>query len=59
MPAAMRGSKIADPMHLCDWFTTFAAMAGVDPTDHSAAKAGLPPIDGKTIQSMRDSAALS
>jgi arylsulfatase I/J len=55
----MRGSKIADPMHLCDWFTTFAAMAGVDPTDHSAAKAGLPPIDGKTMQSMHDSAVLS
>jgi hypothetical protein len=42
----MRGSKIADPIALADWYTTFAALAGVDPTDHSAATAGLPPIDG-------------
>ena len=27
-------------------YTTFAALAGVDPTDHTAATAGLPKIDG-------------
>lgn len=34
-------------MHIADWYYTFAkGLAGVDPTDHEAAKAGLPPIDG-------------
>lgn len=28
-----------------DWYATFASLAGVDPTDHRAAAAGLPPID--------------
>ena len=46
VPPAMRGSKNADPMHLADWYTTFAALSGADPTDYSAAEAGLPPVDG-------------
>ena len=27
------------------WYATYCALAGVDPTDHKAAAAGLPPID--------------
>ena len=29
-----------------DRYATFAAVAGVDPTDHRAQLAGLPPVDG-------------
>ena len=29
-----------------DRYVTFAAIANVDPTDHRAALAGLPPVDG-------------
>ena len=32
-------------MTLWDWYATFAALAGVDATDHRAAMAHLPPID--------------
>lgn len=39
------GSKVNGITHICDWYATFAALAGVDPTDHKAAKAGLRPID--------------
>jgi len=28
-----------------DWYATYCALAGVDPTDEKAAKANLPPID--------------
>ena len=28
-------------------YATFAALAGEDPTDHAAASAGLPPVDGE------------
>ena len=28
-----------------DWYATMASLAGVDPTDTTAASAGLPPID--------------
>ena len=27
---------LLEQMHLCDYYTTFAALAGVDPTDHQA-----------------------
>lgn len=34
-------------MHLVDWYTTFASLAGVaDPADKPAAAAGLPGLDG-------------
>lgn len=39
------GAKLTGYTHICDWYATFAALAGVDPTDHRAAAAGLPPID--------------
>ena len=45
----MRGTAVADPMALCDYYVTFAFLAGVDPTDHRAAAAGLPGIDGVNL----------
>ena len=41
----MRGQKTTGYIHLADWYATFCAIAGVDPTDERAAKAKLPPID--------------
>lgn len=45
LPEKMRGQKTKGYIHLADWYATFCALAGVDPTDERAAKAKLPPID--------------
>jgi arylsulfatase I/J len=45
IPAAMRGTKSEHLMAIADWYSTFSFLAGVDPTDHTGAAAGLPPID--------------
>ena len=45
VPQAQRGTKLEDKVHVADWYATFCALAGVDPTDHAAAAAGLPPVD--------------
>ena len=45
VPQAQRGTKIEDKIHVADWYATFAGLAGADPTDHTAAAAGLPPVD--------------
>lgn len=45
LPAAVRGTRYSGLVALWDWYSTFCALAGVDPTDESAAAAGLPPID--------------
>ena len=45
LPAKMQGQKITGKIHLADWYATFCAIAGVNPTDERAAKAKLPPID--------------
>ena len=42
LPAAMRGTNISSPIHICDWYSTFCNLAGVDPTDDHA---GVPSID--------------
>ena len=42
LPAAMRGTNISAPIHICDWYSTFSKMAGVDPADDHA---GVPSID--------------
>ena len=42
----LRGTSTAEWLHVCDIWATFAALAGTDPTDHRAAAAGLPPLDG-------------
>ena len=39
------GTKKTGRVHLCDVYATLAGIAGVDPTDHRAAAAGLPPVD--------------
>ena len=45
LPEKMKGQKTEGYIHVADWYATFSAMAGVDPTDERAAKAKLPPID--------------
>ena len=45
LPQKMRGKKTDGYIHIADWYSTFCALAGVDPTDEKAAKAKLPPID--------------
>ena len=45
LPEKMRGKKTEAYIHIADWFSTFCALAGVDPTDEAAAKAKLPPVD--------------
>jgi len=42
---SMRGTKYEGLVTGWDWYATFCALAGVDPTDHRAALANLPPID--------------
>lgn len=39
------GTKLDGYVHICDWYSTFAALAGVDPTDQKAKYFNLPPID--------------
>ena len=41
----MVGRKLDGLWSIADYYATFAALAGVDPTDHRAAAAALPPID--------------
>ena len=45
LPDKVRGQKTEGYIHMADWYTTFCALAGVDPIDKKAAKAKLPPID--------------
>eukprot|EP01065_Artemidia_motanka_P026718 TRINITY_DN31978_c0_g1_i1.p1 TRINITY_DN31978_c0_g1~~TRINITY_DN31978_c0_g1_i1.p1 ORF type:complete len:539 (+),score=164.55 TRINITY_DN31978_c0_g1_i1:89-1705(+) len=49
IPAAVRGTKQEGYVCGWDWYATFAALAGEDPTDHRAAAAGLPPIDSVNV----------
>merc|ERR1712176_1333088 len=43
------GSKLEGYAHIADWYATFAALAGVDPTDYKANVANLPPIDSLNL----------
>ena len=45
LPAARRGAVEAGLVAVQDFYATSAGLAGVDPTDHAAAAAGLPPHD--------------
>ena len=49
LPENMRGKKTDGYIHGADWYATFCALAGVDPTDERAAKANLPPIDSMNM----------
>eukprot|EP00912_Choanoflagellata_sp_UC4_P000209 UC4_evm2s134 len=42
----MVGKKLDGLVSIADYYATVCGIAGVDPTDHRAAAAGLPPIDG-------------
>lgn len=46
IPEKMRGKVLEDYIHISDWYTTFCALASVDPTDFTATQKGLPPVDG-------------
>ena len=45
VPPSQRGTRRDGFIHTADWLATLAALAKVDPTDHTAAAHGLPPID--------------
>jgi arylsulfatase I/J len=49
LPARVRSTRESGLMAGWDWYATFASLAGVDPTDKKAAKAGLPPIDSVNL----------
>ena len=48
----MRGTTTAAWAHVADWYATFCALAGVDPTDYRAQRAGLPPIDSLDLSGL-------
>lgn len=45
VPEDVRGTVQNNLVTGWDWYSTFAGLAGADPTDHKAAKAGLPAHD--------------
>lgn len=49
LPDLVRGTVQSGLIGGWDWYATFAGLAGVDPTDHRAQAAGLPPIDSVDI----------
>ena len=52
VPTSMRGKKLDGYVALADWYATFCALAGVDPTDEKAQAAKLPPVDGLNMWPM-------
>jgi hypothetical protein len=50
--AAARGSKVEGLMSVADIYSSFCALAGVDPTDELGNAKGLPPIDGLDVSPM-------
>ena len=42
LPPAMRGTNISSPIHICDWYSTFCGLAGVNAADNHE---GVPPVD--------------
>eukprot|EP01006_Ploeotia_vitrea_P006676 TRINITY_DN14375_c0_g1_i1.p1 TRINITY_DN14375_c0_g1~~TRINITY_DN14375_c0_g1_i1.p1 ORF type:complete len:553 (-),score=61.32 TRINITY_DN14375_c0_g1_i1:1318-2976(-) len=49
LPEARKGKMEEGYVTAWDWYSTFCYLAGVDPTDHAAAAAGLPPIDSLNV----------
>eukprot|EP01084_Bolivina_argentea_P227476 384168_1 len=52
LPQSRRGQIENGMMHISDWYSTFCALNGIDPTDTKAAKAKLPPIDSLNMWDM-------
>ena len=52
LPQRTRSSTVPTPTSVPGRYATFAALAGVDPTDESAATAGLPPIESYDLWPM-------
>jgi arylsulfatase I/J len=53
LPESVRGTTVSEGLiGIEDWYTTFCALAGVDPTDAAAAAAGLPPVDGLDVSAL-------
>lgn len=59
VPSAVRGTKVSGLMELADFYVTFCGLAGVDPTDHAAKLAGLPPVEGMDMWPMLSGANLT
>lgn len=57
LPPQMRGHKLEEHVHMCDWYATFCALAGVSPVDTEAAKHGLPPVDSLNMWPLLSGAA--
>ena len=49
LPAPRRGVVDEQLATIWDFYATYAFLAGVDPTDHAAAAAGLPPHDSLNL----------
>jgi arylsulfatase A-like enzyme len=49
LPLAVQNTTVTGLVHLADWYTTFAGLAGVSAVDERAAAAGLPPVDGLDV----------
>lgn len=43
------GTKLEGITHVCDWYATWCALAGVSVEDESGKAAGLPPVDGVNL----------
>ena len=52
LPANRRGQIENGRLHICDWYATFCALTGLDPTDKRAEAAGLPPLDSLNMWPM-------
>lgn len=46
LPARVRGTDLAELMHVSDWYATYTSLAGADPRDAEGEAAGVPPVDG-------------
>lgn len=46
LPESGRGNVLTGYAHGCDWYPTFAKLAGADPSDDAP---GIPPVDGKDL----------
>jgi arylsulfatase B len=49
LPAAVRGTVLAEPVHIADYYGTFLNLYGLDPEDRRAAASGLPPVDSLDV----------